>query len=85
MLMVLLIEFVWLVTVRSHDLSERDKALQRGDICVDETLAEDPWSILLFSKAKYKKAVRWDFGEFGHGCKCPGSFGMLTADPEACK
>lgn len=85
--LLLFTEIAWLSVVRVYDSRQRHEALKRGDICVVDTMrnALDPWTVWRFSKVRYKKPVRWDLGEYGHGCTCPGSFGMLTADPEACK
>lgn len=72
MLLFILVEFIWLTTVRIHDENVKDEHVRKGEICVN------------FDRSQYSKAQRWDYGKFGHGCTCPNSMGILTLDPEAC-
>ncbi len=85
-LLVVAIEFIWLGSIRSIDLHRRSVALERREICVNMSMEEalSVASLFRLPHIKYTKAVRWDYGQYGHGCTCPGSFGVLTADRDAC-
>lgn len=82
-LLFILIQFVWLGSVRFHNASSRQQHLERGEICIDEPPGDamSAWSILHFDRARYHKAVRYDYGYGLAGCACPGSTGMLTPYP----